>query len=47
MRRCECGAKDCDAVVYMTWEEQDRAATLGSGGRSLVAIRRAVAFDGG
>ena len=24
-RRCECGAADCDAVVYMTWDEQDRA----------------------
>jgi hypothetical protein len=24
-RRCECGAADCDAVIYMTWEEQDRA----------------------
>jgi hypothetical protein len=23
-RRCECGAADCDAVVYMTWDEQDR-----------------------
>jgi hypothetical protein len=23
-RRCECGARDCDAVVYMTWDEQDR-----------------------
>jgi hypothetical protein len=24
-RRCECGAADCDGVVYMTWDEQDRA----------------------
>jgi hypothetical protein len=24
-RRCECGAADCDAVIYMTWDEQDRA----------------------
>ena len=24
-RRCECGAADCDAVIYMTWEEQDKA----------------------
>jgi hypothetical protein len=24
-RRCECGGADCDAVIYMTWEEQDRA----------------------
>jgi hypothetical protein len=24
-RRCECGAADCDAVIHMTWEEQDRA----------------------
>jgi hypothetical protein len=23
-RRCECGANACDAVIYMTWEEQDR-----------------------
>jgi hypothetical protein len=23
-RRCECGADDCDAVIYMTWQEQDR-----------------------
>jgi hypothetical protein len=23
-RRCECGAADCNAVIYMTWEEQDR-----------------------
>ena len=23
-RRCECGAADCDAVIHMTWEEQDR-----------------------
>ena len=23
-RRCECGGAECDAVVYMTWEEQDR-----------------------
>ena len=23
-RRCECGAVDCAAVVYMTWDEQDR-----------------------
>ena len=29
MRRCECGAKDCDAVVYMTGEEQDRADHVG------------------
>jgi hypothetical protein len=25
VRRCECGAADCDAVIYMTWDEQDRA----------------------
>jgi hypothetical protein len=24
-RRCECGAADCDAVIEMTWDEQDRA----------------------
>jgi hypothetical protein len=24
-RRCECGAKECDAVIEMTWLEQDRA----------------------
>jgi hypothetical protein len=24
-RGCECGAADCEAVVYMTWDEQDRA----------------------
>ena len=24
-RRCECGAADCDAVIEMTWAEQDRA----------------------
>jgi hypothetical protein len=24
-RRCECGAADCDAVIFMTWDEQDRA----------------------
>jgi hypothetical protein len=24
-RRYECGADDCDAVIYMTWDEQDRA----------------------
>jgi hypothetical protein len=24
-RRCECGAADCDAVIYMSWDEQDRA----------------------
>lgn len=24
-RRCECGAADCEAVIEMTWEEQDRA----------------------
>jgi hypothetical protein len=24
-RRCECGAADCDAVIHMTWDEQDRA----------------------
>jgi hypothetical protein len=22
-RRCECGAADCNAVVRMSWEEQD------------------------
>ena len=22
-RRCECGAVDCDAVIEMTWAEQD------------------------
>jgi hypothetical protein len=25
VRRCECGAADCDAIIYMTWDEQDRA----------------------
>ena len=24
-RRCECGAAECDAVIYMKWDEQDRA----------------------
>ena len=24
-RRCECGAAACDAVIFMTWDEQDRA----------------------
>jgi hypothetical protein len=24
-RRCECGAADCGALIYMTWDEQDRA----------------------
>jgi hypothetical protein len=25
LRRCECGAADCHAVIDMTFEEQDRA----------------------
>jgi hypothetical protein len=25
VRRCECGAADCDAVIFMTWDEHDRA----------------------
>ena len=24
-RRCECGAAECDAIIEMTWAEQDRA----------------------
>ena len=24
-RRCECGAADCDAVVQITWAEEDAA----------------------
>jgi hypothetical protein len=28
-RRCECGAEDCNAIIEMTWAEQDEV-DLGS-----------------